>query len=460
MRIYAKNLLSKILPRPITEWAREVTNYLPNSWKYGKPYKDALSLLRQSDTWDLNQLRSYQQKHLRLLIDHSYANVPYYKEVFRANGLSPKDIQTPEDIQKLPFLTKEIVRKRKKDLLASNLSFLSREQARTSGSTGSPLTFFMDRTTRPFERAIARRHLEWLGYKPGEPIAFFRPLPLAAIRKDHVYTKLSNELRFSFLVVNRDRLNRMVDRLQKFKPAFISAWPSSLYILARWMQREKKSIPPPKFLITGSENLYPHIKELIESVFKARVIDHYGQEESVAVAIQCALGQGYHVQMENSIVELNPYGDDLWEIVGTCLHNFAMPFIRYKTGDLAKKVEDACPCGRKHPLLSEIFGREGDFVVTPEKNLVSPLILNYIFHKQEEIREGQIIQEDLKSFRIKVVPWDGISSATKEGLVRDLGSALESSNIRMAVEEVEDIPCTVGCKRPFVISHVRMENHL
>jgi len=460
MRVTLKNLTSRVLPRQALEWVREATNYLPNSWKYGKPYKEALSLLSKSETWDLNELGDYQQRQLRLLIDHCYANVPYYAEVFRAHGLSPKDIQTPEDLQKLPFLTKEIVRNRKMDLVASNISSLSRDEAHTSGSTGAALNFFMDRTTRPFERAIARRHLEWLGYKQGEPIAFFSPIPITVMRKGYVFLKPMNELRFSFRVVNPEKLNRIVQLLQDFKPAFISSWPSSLYILARWIERHEKSIPLPKFLITGSENLYPDMKERIERVLGAPVIDHYGQEESVAVAIQCSLGQAYHIQMENSVVELVPFGDDLWEIVGTCLHNFAMPFIRYKTGDLARKTDDPCPCGRKHPILSEIFGREADFIVTPEKNLVSPLFLSYIFHNREEIREGQIIQENLNSFRIKVVPWEKISPDTKEGLVHSLREALESSNIRIVVEEVEEVPCTVGCKRPFVMSHVRLENHL
>jgi len=58
------------------------------------------------------------------------------------------------------------------------------------------------------------------------------------------------------------------------------------------------------------------------------------------------------------------------------------------------------------------------------------------------------------------VPWEKISPDTKEGLVHSLREALESSNIRIVVEEVEEVPCTVGCKRPFVISHVHVENHL
>jgi phenylacetate-CoA ligase len=158
------------------------------------------------------------------------------------------------------------------------------------------------------------------------------------------------------------------------------------------------------------------------------------------------------------VVELRHFRQGLVEIVGTCLHNFAMPFIRYQTGDLAEPSAGFCPCGRQHPVLSRIVGREADFIVTPEGNIVSPLMLNFLFHRRNDIRLGQIIQEDLNFIRVKLVPWEHISLETKEGLVRELRRALESSNMTISVEEVHEIPRTVGCKRPFVISRLSNEN--
>jgi len=457
MRTLVKNLFLKIAPPGIRPWLRDVAEYIPEEWRYGKAYRDALDLFRESEQWDRQTLLAYQEQRLELLIKHAYENVPYYREVFQKRGLTPKDIQSVDDIVKLPYLNKRIVRKRKADLVAANVSAFTRELANTSGSSGAPLSFYMDSTTRAMERALAMRQLQWLGYRKGDPVAYFKVAPFADSRKWHSYYRTPNKLKIAFRTVNDQKLRQIVEMLRDFKPSFISAWPSSLYLLARWMERAGETIPPPKFLITGSENLYPHRREFIERVLRARIADHYGQEESVAVAMQCSHTQGYHVQGEMGVLELRPFRKGLMEIVGTCLHNFAMPFIRYQTGDLTEALQEGCPCGRKQPLLARIIGREADFIVTPERNLVSPLMLNLLFHQLDDIREGQIIQEDYNFLRVKLVGWGTISAETEAAIVRGMREALESSNLTIVVEQVGEIPRTMGCKRPFVISRPAAE---
>lgn len=458
MRAFLKNVIFKNAPAIVRPWLREIADHIPNEWKYGKAYRGALALFRESDNWDRKTLAAYQEERLEALLKHAYKNVPYYREVFQERGLTPNDIQSVADLDKLPYLTKRIVRTRIADLLAYNLSPLRREEANTSGSTGSPLTFYMDSATRAFERALTLRHLLWLGYRHGDPVAYFRVLPFADSTRWHSYYRAANHLKISFRVVNDRRLQQIAAMLREFKPAFISAWPSSLYLLARWLERTGETIPPPRFLVSGSENLYPHVRAFIEQVFQARIADHYGQEEAVAVAMQCPQIQGYHVQGEMGVLEFKPFREELVEIVGTCLHNFAMPFIRYQTGDLTESAQEGCPCGRRQLVLPTIIGREADFIVTPEHNFVSPLMLNYLFHQRDEIREGQIIQEDVNYLRVKLVPWNAISPETKYGLVRSLRGALESSNLTIVVEEVSEIPRTTGCKKPFVISRLSVEN--
>ncbi len=457
---YVKSLVKRA-PTWLVEWAESAFRALPPSSTYGKPYRQGVSLFDESETWDEKTLADYQSKLLRRLIEHAYSNVPYYREVFQERGLEPKDIQGVADLDKLPLLTKETVLRRKHDLLASNISFLHLEPVRTSGSSGAPLDFFHDRQLKGMERALALRHLKWIGYKPGDKVAMFKAVPLTDPRKTFRYFPGARELRISFHNTDETRLAMMMEALESFRPDFVDGWPSCLYILSRWIEKNRMSIPSPKAIRTSSENLHPHVREYVESVFGAPVIDLYGQEESVAVAMQCSEQQGYHVQMEMAVMELLPSSrEDAWEIVGTCLHNFGMPLIRYRTGDLAVKGESHCSCRRCHPTLAGIVGREGDVVITPEKSLVSPLVLDYAFLHLDEIKESQIIQEDLRTLRIRVVPWDTISHTTRERLLRELQSRLESPEMELIIEEVEDIPRTEGGKRPFVISHLEREDRI
>lgn len=457
MRTYIKEL-AKRLPVPIKNLGHIAYDLLPPTWRYGKPYKEAIKLLNESQNWDESRLRDYQDVQIQKLIRHSFENVPYYRDVFNERGLTPKDIRCVDDLQKLPFLTKAIVRRRVQDLTARNVSFLNMEPAHTTGSSGTPLNFFMDETTRPFDRALVLRHLRWLGYEAGDRSVFFKCLPLTDPTKLYQYFPGSRELRITFHNENETKLRRMAEVMRDFAPDFINAWPSCLYVLSRYMERNGITIKPPKFIVTSSENCFPTVKQQIRRVFKCPIIDWYGQEESVAVAAQCLEATGYHVQVEMSVIEFLPFRDGMSEVVGTCLHNFAMPFIRYKTGDLAVPSDHSCPCGRKHPLIDGIVGRNIDFVRTPEGNVISPLILHFAFFELDEIKEGQIIQEDINTLRIIVVPWKNLSPATLKVLEHELYARLESPSMKLIFEEAVDIPtANTLLKRPFVISRIPVE---
>lgn len=458
MRAYLKTLIKKG-PPSLVRWGHVLYDLMPPSVRYGKPWTEAFSLVKETERWDKRRLIQYQEERLESLLLHCYENVPYYRQVFQERDMKPGDIQSIDDLKKLPTLTKETVRKRRSDLLAANISAFERDPAHTSGSSGTPLDFFMDKTTRPLDRALVLRHLMSLGYKKGDRLAFFNGLPLADPDMLSLYLPGSRELRLTFHQVDDRRLEMMVDRLEQFKPAFINAWPSCLYILAKWMEKNNRSIQPPKYIVTSSETQYPHIREKVERVFGCRVIDWYGQEESCAVAVQCPLGRGYHIQMEMGIIEMLPAADNRRRIIGTCLHNAAMPFVRYETGDLAVEGEGSCPCGLPHPTVQQILGRQADFVVTPERSIVSPLILHFSFYNLDEIREAQIIQEDLNTLRILIAPWECISADTKEKVLREMRSRLQSPGMHLIIEEVDCIANAPNCfKKPFLVSHVPQDD--
>ncbi len=445
---------------PLWDPVKIMYDMIPLPLRYGRGYSEAVSLLDASERWSLDKLLTYQEQMLRRLIRHCYMNVPYYRKVFMDEGLVPDDISTIGDLEKLPFLTKEIVRGHKKDLLATNFSVYKARLDSTSGSTGNPLDFYVDKATKAIEVALAYRHMKWLGYQDGDRIAEIKED--CFVDSDRVYWLFpgSKHLKFSFFTVDDARLEKTTMALQQFEPKFIKVFPSSLFVLSRWMERHRKTIRPPKYIITSSETLYKSTKDLAEKVFRAPVIDWYGQNEKVATAFQCESGLGYHIQMEQAIVELIPSRAGHFDIVGTSLHAFGMPFIRYRTGDTAVEGNQSCPCGRPHPVLSQVIGRECEFIVTPEKRIVMPTAMDYAIYHLEEIKESQIIQEDINTLRIKVVPWQNISTSTRTRLLHEIRSYLDSPGMELILEDVEEIPRTSRLKKPFVISYVNIEDYI
>jgi phenylacetate-CoA ligase len=447
-------------PTPFVVAAEFVYRLVPPALRYGRGFRDALALLEQSEHWNYGELVAYQERKLKLLIQHCYTNVPYYRRIFDERSLKPEDFQSTEDLKKLPYLTKNIVKQEKKNLVAKNIGPFGREPAHTSGSTGSPLDFFVDNATLSMDRALALRHLLWLGYSMGDSIARFRVFRFSNPKKLIEYDRVARELRLTLDKGNEHELAHIADALDTFRADFISAWPSCLYILARWLEKTGRRIHAPRYIITSSENLHPHVRETVERAVGAPVIDWYGQEESVAIAMQCSKGNGYHIQMEAGVVELIPKYSGFFEIVGTNLHNFVLPFLRYRTGDLVSEGLGTCDCGRHHPTVAGIVGRESDLIVTPEKHLISSLGLNFAFHHLNEVREGQIIQEDIDRLRIKIVPWDELGTHTAKKLKKRVLEHVRSDRMDLHVEQVDHLPRTAGGKRPFFISRLQLDDFI
>jgi phenylacetate-CoA ligase len=459
MRGFLKSLLAGA-NMPMLDIIKIAYDLIPPSWRYGKPYKECLALLEQSEQWDANEWVVHQESRLRMLMRHCYRNVPYYRELFEKSGLVPEDIQNVADLAKLPFLTKDIVRKRKNDLIARDFSLLERDPESTSGATGTPLDFYSDRPARAMERALALRQLLWLGYRTGDRIAEIKDDMFCDPERVFRYFPGSRELRFSFFQADPARLDTIVSALAEFKPAFIRAYPSSLFLLSRWMERKSRRIPRPKYILTSSENLYPSTRVEAEEIFGCPVVDHYGQIEKVATAFQCDRGAGYHIQVEQAIVELVPNQGAQSEIVGTSLYAFGMPFIRYRTGDLAEMSYESCSCGRKHYSLSRIAGRESEIIITPDRLIITPVAIDNAFYNLAEIREAQIVQHSIDFLQVNIVPWDEISEQTKQTLMNRVMSYLNPTRMNVTINVVERIHRTKGGKKLFIVSHLDKNHYL
>jgi len=453
----ARHIMNK-LPASVQEMARIVGDFAPKSLKYGKPYREGLQLLAQSKYWDFQELQEYQDKSLQNLIKHCSAHVPYYRSLFRELGIAPDDIRTQADLDKLPFLTREIVRTRGNDLKAENIPRWDTLDSHTGGSTGTPLDFLVSKSVHALDRALVKDHFRSLGWMPRDKIAVLRGDSFASAARRSRYFPGSRQLVFSFRNVDDRALAEIVGALAEFSPDFIVGFPSILQILCGWMERNEKAIKAPKSIITSSETLECGLKERLEQALKAPVIDFYGHNELTVAAVQYGCRDMYHIRGELGIVELLPIRESQYEMVGTSLHNYAMPFIRYRTGDVAIKLKERCRCGLNHSVLSAVSGRLGDIIVTPERKHVSPSIIDYCFNNLYEIKEGQIVQEDLDRLRVRIVPWKGISEATRAKILADINATLQSPRMAVSVDVVDHIPRTPGGKRLIVVSNLRTED--
>lgn len=416
------------------------------------------SSLQKSKFFTKEELVELQNLKLRKLIDHSYKHVPYYREIFDDNNLRPTDIRREEDLTKMPVLTKDIIRKRYKDLIANNCKSFNPYINKTSGSTGSPLKFLQDKHT-----SIARFAFLWhtwheAGYYPFMKTAQIDQMYLTENDCLWHYNTMLNSLQIAATAIHEKNISRIIQKLNKFKPKIIRGYPSAMYLLALYaMQNNIKLEIDLRSVITNAETLQLKQRELIENYFQCEVFDVYHMWEGVCLISECK-HHTKHQQMEYSIMELlddnnQPVSKgEIGEIVGTSFYNYSMPFIRYKTRDIASQTKASCLCNRNHICVDSIDGRVEDYITTPSMLKIGRV--DQIFKYIDGVDFAQIVQDKVESINIFIVKnhlfeYNDLKIITEE-LYKRGGEGLHVEFIF-----VDEIKPSKNGKRRLVISNLK-----
>lgn len=437
-----------------------VYSFIPSSnifWKY--KWK-----IGKSQWYNQEKLKELQIKKLRILIRHVYENVPYYHKIFQSLALNPSDINTINDLSKLPILTKEDIKKNFEDLKAKNFKKFHSRFISTSGSTGEPLGLYIDEDKFKITGAFNSRHLSWIGYEQWQKRAFIR-YSIRSLHKGGV--KESFRRFFSYkdniLELQIDRVSgneaEILEKLQEFKPEVITSTPSAFFFLAMYMREKKINNLQPRAIVTTSEILFSSQRRIIEEQFKCRVFDCYWSSEFVAMAHECSEGN-LHLDTEYGIIEfLNSKGErvnpgDKGFVVATQFDNFAMPLIRYNTGDIAVLSPRICPCGRKLPLIFSLEGRREETVVTKNGNIIERLDPG--FGHILGVKLCQIVQKQKGQIIVKVVKNSDYSETSRIKLIETLQKQIDGE-MEIEIEFVPDIYPTKTGKYQFLITKVPIE---
>jgi len=196
-----------------------------------------LRFLEKTQWWSPLELEQFQQKRLQALLRHAYNNVPYYHKLFNKLKLKPQDIRSINDLKRLPILTKKIIRKNFNDLTAKNYSKGKLISSATSGSTGEPLKFFVNKKWNAWNMAAAYREWSWAGYNIGDKIAYVWGAPQDISHQAELNFKISNFLDRRKMLDAYSMTEKMIDdhisTLKKFNPKIINAYPSAIYLIAK-----------------------------------------------------------------------------------------------------------------------------------------------------------------------------------------------------------------------------------
>lgn len=381
---------------------------------YGSSVHTRIKEFRKYDSIPRTGIISLQNNKLQRLIRHCYENVPYYTKLFDRLGLKPEDIQTREELIRLPILTKQMIRDNYSDLIPKNIPSSRLIKCSTGGSTGTPLQFCKDAQEWSGQKAATLRAWEWYGLHLGDKIFSLGGNSIVKKKKKFSYKNIYDEIimrnfKRSSADVTDEEMQKHYDFLMKLKPKAIRGYGSSLYIFARFIERMNLPVCPITVVLTTGEVLVPEYRRKIEQVFRAPVYDEYGAGDGGILSHECPQRDGLHIEESLCVIEITDKDGNVLPdgqvgfVTTTDLENYAFPFLRYHVGDMAYIKPDACPCGRSSRRFGEIMGRAGRLVYNKQGVPISPTMLPIMMYPDLDYHkfENQVLYNMIDKFQIR-----------------------------------------------------------
>ena len=432
--------------------------------RLGGRFAEYVQAFRERDAWPVPRFQNYLGAELRIVLRRAFLEVPYYGRAWRAAGITAEDLAGFDvgDLERLPITPKTDLRAQPEAFVSGSVAGQRLHRYQSSGTTGTPVTAIC--TADGHRRFIAAREARSFGWagtsirSPRSMIGGRLVVPKASAKPPfHRYNWAEQQLYFSAFHISPAHAVHYVSALNRYQPRVFTGYAYSHYLLARMMLDQGLPLDyEPEALVLGSEKLTPEMKRVIRQAFRAQAYEEYGCVENCLLATECEHGR-LHVSPDFGIVEIVddrgqavPPGAE-GRILCTSLLNEAQPLIRYEIGDLGAWSDEECPCGRNHlPVLKEVIGRLEDVVTGPDGRQM--VRFHGIFIDLPNVLEGQVIQEALDRFTVRIVALDGFGEREAQVIRQRFLDRL--GQVHLNLERVAQIPRTERGKFRAVVSRI------
>lgn len=334
---------------------------------------------------------------MKEIVESAYLNVPFYRGFYARHGFLPSDLHSYEDLNTIPIV-------KKSDLKEYGLSDRAIADAsgivtNTGGTSGQPLGLMLD--SGAYAREWGHMHTVWerLGYKTSDMKLTLRGMNLGS--EPIVYNFIHNEFQINAYCEFDRIIFALKSLLEKYTIKYIHGYPSSIYDLVNQLSLKypdvlselKKSL---EGVFLGSEYPAPIYRDYIEKGLGVRSISWYGHSEMAVLAGEKEERFVYYPFHSYGYAEAVAMGDGI-HLVGTTIHNFVSPLIRYDTEDVIE------PISIKAGVLESFRvskGRQGEFVLDKNSRRISLTALVFgrhhrIFEIVDFVQVSQLIHGEM-----------------------------------------------------------------
>lgn len=378
----------------LMEYMRNISYWLLDTLK-GKNVKKAMDILNNCENglWNENQIKEYQTECLEKLLYHTKKTVPFYR--------NQKDLE----ISNWPIMNKNIFKSHTEEVISIQYKNKELIPMSTSGSTGTPFTSLQDKSKKKHVNAETIFYNGKVGYTIGRRIIYLRSI-VSEVQKSRVqqfaqniYLLDCNDLSDSGI---KEKLQTIV-KYSKGYGAMLMGYASTLTAFQQYFDRygfddvKEANIYG---VVSGSEMLYDKTRETIEKAFNCKCVSRYANEENGFLGQDDDANNIFYINRANYYVEILKMSEDtladeneVGRIVVTDLYNYAMPMIRYDTGDVGAYITKEYK-GQSRQAIGSFGGRIVDTVRDSNGNLVSPHAITNLMWKYRQVRQFQFIQKE------------------------------------------------------------------
>lgn len=391
---------------------------------------------------DRGALERFRNRQLQRLIRHAHAKVPYYRDLLDRHGIRPEDIRCVDDLAAVPVTSRrELQALAADEVVARGVDPTRLIVRRTSGSSGLPLNI---RRTWGEERLLGAfrwRALHAMGWRPTDRHAEIEEVKPAQARDGHLVHRALQRIGL-YRQARIDALQAPHDvrrALRAFRPDIVTGYAGALVRAAQTMSEADRATLRVRFTAAHSEVLTAQMRQQIATGFASPVYEIYDCNECNVIAWQCVSSGALHVRDDAVVVEILVDGrpvapGERGEVVLTSLHSFAMPFIRYRLGDIVMRGSATCACDQPFSTLHAVQGRMADYFPLVGGRLLHPYEIVAIGNTTPWLREYQLTQQREDLIVLHVVPWEQPSASAVDDLRTRIATVLgDDVTVRLEV---------------------------
>ncbi|WP_294970364.1 phenylacetate--CoA ligase family protein [uncultured Methanosphaera sp.] len=333
--------------------------------------EDVYIFNKERECMSREEFRELQLRRLKKVVRYAYDNVPFYRDLYDKNNVSPDDIKTLEDIQLLPFITKDDLR----NTYPFDLQAAPKEDwvevHSTSGTTGIPTVAAYTQKDLDIWAECTARGLASVGVHKKDIVNIAYGFGL--FTGGHGAQYGAQKIGALAVPMSSGNTKKQMNFLKDFPADFLCCTPSYALYIAESFERagiDPKTVPI-KGGVFGAEMWTEEIRQKLEDKFGISAQNIYGLTEVMGpgVSTECHIKDGMHIAEDHfypeiidpDTLEVLPEGET-GEIVFTSLTKTGMPVIRYRTKDITSLNYDKCECGRTTVRMSRIIGRSDDML--------------------------------------------------------------------------------------------------